>query len=347
MSRIFTCLLVVVFAWSPGSRAEVVRDLYSAEVPVKDQGSDALTTAAAIALAQVLVKVSGSEEVLREPSVADVLRTARREVLQYAYLPAASDDERMRVRMEFDSARVTDLVLAAGVPLWTANRPPVLVWLVLEDTAGLQFATLDAAPEVVAALRETFAERGLPLRLPLYDLRDTSAISPDAVWRLDAQALAAASERYGVEHIVGARLTSLSTGEWVGDWAYLEGTGRSDLRIQAASSRDYLRQGVAAVAASLAAQFAVVASDETGAGVQVRVAGVEEYADLATIVTWLEGLEVVRRAAVTRISGDQLELRVHALADATELARLISLNDRFSPVAPGLPGAPLEYRWLR
>ncbi len=347
MSRIFACLIIALLVASGPLRAEVVKDLYAATVPVRDQGSEALTVSAGLALAQVLVKVSGSEETLRDPAVSDALRNARSEVQQYAFLPPKGEDPRQRVRMEFDADRVTELLLAAGLPLWTANRRPVLVWLVLEDEAGLSFATSETNPELVSELRTVFAERGVPLRLPLYDLRDAAAISPDDVWRLDAEKLTAASTRYGVEHIVGARLTGLSGGEWIGDWAHLEGAERRDLRIEAASTQEYLREGTAAMAERLAARYAVVASEENANGVAVRVSGVEEYTDLATIVRWLEDLEVVQRAAVTRVSGDRLELTVQARADAAELATLITLNDRLAPRTEPLPGAPLEYQWLR
>lgn len=347
MSRVIACLLMALLVGGGVARAEVVQDLYAATVPVRDQGSDALGSAAGLALAQVLVKVSGAEDVLREPGIAAVLRNARQDVQQYAYLPPTGDDERMRVRMEFAGTRVTDIVLGAGLPLWTANRPPVLVWLVLEDDAGMHFATADHAPGLVTALRESFAERGLPLRLPLYDLTDAAALGPQDVWRLDAGQLAAASERYDVRHIVGARLARLAGGEYAGDWTHIEGDKRSDLRIRADSERDYLRQGVAALAGRLAARYAVVASDGAAGGVLVHVSGVEEYADFVAIVRWLEDLEVVQRAAVTKISGNRLELALRAQVDATELATLISLNKRLAPGAVPQPGAALEYEWLR
>ena len=347
MSRILTCLIAVLLTVSGPVRAEIVKDLYASTVPVRDQGSEALTVAAGLGLAQVLVKVSGSEDTLREPAVSDALRTARRDVQQYAFLPPVGEDPRQRVRMEFDADRVTELVLAAGLPLWTANRRPVLVWLVLEDEMGLSFATNASSPELIASLREAFAERGVPLRLPLFDLRDTAAITPDDVWRLDAGTLTEASARYGVEHIVGARLTGLSGGKWIGDWSHLDGRDRRDLRIEADSTHDYLRQGTAALAERLAARYAVVASEGSATGVAVRVSGVDTYADLAMIVRWLEDLEVVQRATVTRIAADRLDLAVHARADAAELATLITLNDRLVPRTQALPGAPLEYQWLR
>ncbi|NND68361.1 MAG: DUF2066 domain-containing protein [Halioglobus sp.] len=347
MAKVLAGLMIVLLAVSGAARGEVVRDLYAATVPVEDRGGAALTGAAGLALAQVLVKVSGSREVLREPSIKEALRNARREVQQYAYLPPAGEDERRRVRMEFDGTAVTELVLAAGVPIWTANRPAVLVWLVLEGASGKYFATAETAPQVVSALREVFAERGLPLRLPLYDLGDTAAISPQDVWRLDTTALADASARYDAEHVVGARLATSADGAWRGDWAYLDGSQRRDLAIQGSSTRDYLRQGVAAIADRLAARYAVVASDSDATNVMVRVSGVEEYADFATIVSWLQELEVVQRAAVTRIAGDRLELLLRARADASDLATLITLNDRLQPTTPAITGTALEYQWLR
>ena len=82
-----------------------------------------------------------------------------------------------------------------------------------------RFLTADGAPELLAEVRNAFYQRGLPVQLPLHDLADATALSVDQLWRLDGGALINASSRYEVEHILAGRLTRLSSGEWLGDWA--------------------------------------------------------------------------------------------------------------------------------
>ena len=78
-------VFVLLLALAVSGRADVVEDLYWAEVAVADQSSKSLASASRDALSDVLVKASGSESVLRNPVVKEALGEARNQVLQYAY----------------------------------------------------------------------------------------------------------------------------------------------------------------------------------------------------------------------------------------------------------------------
>ena len=218
-------------------RGEIVRDLYAAQIPVANQTASALNAAAGKALAEVLVKVSGSVDVLENPVIAAQLAQARRHVQQYAYGRDNGAEGALFARFEFEDTYVTRLITEAGVPLWTANRPVVLVWLVIEDFSGRQFVNWDSAPALAEELVTEFSRRGIPVQLPLYDLADSSMISPDAAWRLNAPFLRTASSRYNVRNILAGRLATLSSGSIVGDWVYLYEEDRIDRSV---SARDAL-----------------------------------------------------------------------------------------------------------
>ncbi len=57
-------------------------------------------------------------------------------------------------------------------------------------------------------LVEEFSRRGVPVQLPVFDLADTTAVSPEDAWRLDATVLQAASVRYNVGNVVAGRLAT-------------------------------------------------------------------------------------------------------------------------------------------
>ena len=120
-------------------RAEIIRDMYSAEVPVTDQSSAGLVRASRLGLSEVLVKVSGSSEVLGNPVVKAAMGGARDHLQRYAYSPDPDTSGALLVKMLFDSAYITQLVIEAGLPLWTANRPVALLWLVEEGAGGRQY----------------------------------------------------------------------------------------------------------------------------------------------------------------------------------------------------------------
>lgn len=326
-------------------KAETVRDLYSASVPVPDQSAASLTSAAREALKEVLVKVTGTSAVLDSAAIAPAVEEARAHVQQYAYGRAGPSGEELQARFKFDADWVNSRVIEAGIPLWTANRPSVLLWLVMEDARGRYFVNNETAPGQAAQLVEAFKRRGVPVQLPLYDLSDTAAISPDEAWRLDGTVLRAASSRYGVQHIVSGRLAALASGQFVGDWSYLAANERVDRALTVPTFTDFVRAGVTLVADDMAGRYAVAAPEASGHGVMVRVSGVRAYADYAAIVGWLQSLEMVAAVTAERIAGEHLELRLQTGVSSDQLARLFELNQRLQPVTEANAGPALSYRW--
>tara|TARA_R110000772_G_scaffold255327_1_gene371488 strand:- start:87162 stop:88265 length:1104 start_codon:yes stop_codon:yes gene_type:complete len=333
-------LLLVVCNAFP---AELVRDLYVADVPVANRGEAELARAAEEGLAQVLVKVSGSVDVLARPEVAGALQSARARVQQYSYNRIDSGDAALSARVEFDPAQVRDLLLNAGAPIWTATRPAVLVWLVVEEAGQRSFVSPGAHPELAAELTEGFRRRGVPLRFPLLDLTDAAALDPAEAWHLPSPLLIAASTRYRATEVLAGRVAKLAAGDVVGDWAYLSTQGRQDRSATRTDANSFLRGGVDLVVEDMAARYAISGAD-AGDTLLLNVSGVASYADYAAIMSWLESLEPIRQARVTALDKDRLTLAVVAAADASQLASIIELNPRMRPAAADT-GKGLNYLW--
>ncbi|MFV0277534.1 MAG: DUF2066 domain-containing protein [Parahaliea sp.] len=342
-----SALFLLLAALACPARAELVADLYSGQVPVDSRGRQALERAVGEALSQVLVKVSGSTDVLTLPGIAealagDVLSRAQ----QFSYVRTGDGGPPLAARFDFPQHWVSELLAAAGAPLWTANRPVVLVWLVMDGAGGRQFVNRETAPELVTRLEAGFSRRGVPLRFPLFDLADAAALSPDQAWSLSETNLRQASTRYRVEEILAGRLTRLSSGNWLGDWSYLSAKARSNRSTAPESVDAFLDTGIALVAEDMAARYAVATGASTASGVAMSVSNVRSYADYAAVVSWLEGLELIDRADVEAIRGDRLQLRLQARADATQLASIIELNRQLVPAGPQVGSAgELNYQW--
>jgi hypothetical protein len=332
-------LLAVSFIAS----AEVVKGLHAATVPVANQGETAMKAAAGDALAEVVVKVSGSRDVLQNPVIARALPGARSHVQQYVFARDDSQESGLTARFEFGAAYVNGLLTDAGLPLWTANRPRVLVWMAIERDGERQLVSSLESPELAAQLLSEFERRGVPARLPLYDLRDATAVSLEDVWGQRGSKIAAASARYGVEDILIGRAVAVSTGEWTGDWSYLSGAQRLDRSGNAAAATGFLQTGVNMVAEEMASRYAVAPSGTVADRIPMVVSGVLEFSDYTAIVNWLESLELIEHANLQHISGDRIELGLDAGAAAEQLATIIELNKRLQPVAAA-PGE-LVYQW--
>lgn len=337
-------VLLCLLPCAPGF-AVIVEDLYEAEVPVADHGKQALAAASQVALSEVLVKVSGSVDVLQNPAIIAELRRARSYVQQYSYTRDEDALGDLAARFEFEQSAVSRLVTDSAAPLWTANRPEVLVWIVAQEAGGRQFVSWDLAPDIKHAVQRGFSRRGVPVRFPLLDLQDSASLAVDDVWRLQASPILMASQRYGVKNVLAGRLTGLSTGEWVGDWSYFSQSSRVDHSVSADSVDTFLSEGVSLVAEEMAGRYAVATSGAAVGGIAMAVTGVNSYIDYANIVAWLESLELIEHASVEVINGSEIQLRLSAQADASQLRTIIELNQRLTPVSPVMGSDQLSYQW--
>lgn len=343
-------LLLLALIFGPANAlAVIVENLYRAEVEVKDHSVPALQRASREGLAQVLVKVSGGQGVLDNAQVKSALADNRRYLQRYQYSRVA--DGRLNLQMHYDSQLITTLLKEARQPLWTANRPPLLVWLVVDDAEGRRYATADSHPQLIAELQAGFNRRGLPAVFPLYDLEDTRNVSIHDLWRLNALAVYHGSRRYDVSTMLVGRMTAQSDGRWMGDWLYL---GEGDRLASSFYGRD-LHQlsaaGVDFVADHLAQRYAVAAGQSQGVDVLVRVDALYSYMDYRQVVTYFEGIELIETAYPAYVDGTSMIFRLRAQADAEQLRRLFSLNRRLRPgdTSVGLnvgDGVELVYQWI-
>ena len=340
------CAYALIFSVASPGYAAVVTNLYEAEVAISGHGKKALEEASLTALSEVLVKVSGSVEVLQNPAIVAELGRARGYVQQYSYSRDQDASGDLTARFEFDRAVISRLVTESGAPLWSANRPPVVVWVAFESPVGRHLASPEIAPDMMTSLQLGFTRRGIPARFPLLDLQDTAALSVGEVWGLQSAPIFRASGRYGVQDVVAARVTVLSTGEWVGDWTYMSKNSRVDRSVGADSLEMFINAGVSLVAEKMAQRYAVVAAGSAADSILISVSGVNGYSQYADLVEWLESLELIKHANVEKIQAGQLELRLISRAQASQLRTTIELNKHLLPVSPTAANHQLSYQWL-
>lgn len=336
--------LLLCSAWAT---ALVVDGLYQASVTVKDHSQRQLQSAASEALSQVLVRVTGNPDVGNTPEIRTALNRAQDYLQQYQY---RRHEDNLEVEISFDERLVTDLVLQAGLPLWTANRPAVLVWLVVDDRGGRQFAGADMPEGLHEAIREQFGRRGVPVTFPLLDLQDSMSLGVQEIWELNTLSAQRASERYGVADILIGRMTETSQGQWLGEWMYSGQGRRSEQSVYRESLEGFAAVGANLVADAMAAEFAVTGDPGSGSGIRLRVDGLGSFGDYRTIVDYLEGVELIEAVHAEFVSGSSAILQLRAQASADQLRRIIGLNRRLqsmesAPALAGSPPADLDYQW--
>lgn len=348
-SSIPVFVLIALWLAAGPVAAVVVENLYQADVAVKDHSSRVLQKATRDGLAQVLVKVSGSREVLKNTEVKQALTRNRQYLQRYQYQRLEAGE--LSLQIHYDSQLVTELLTQAQQPLWTANRPPVLIWLVVDDAAGRHIASAHSHPELVSALRLELLQRGVPAVFPLLDLQDTVALNVYDLWRQDNLAIYRASQRYTVGSTLVGRLSALSNGRWMGDWLYLQESGKAASSFYGEELQAMSYNAINFVAERMAERYAVAAGSGQAEDLLIQVDNLADYAAYRAVIDYLEGIELIDSAYPAYFNGDTMVLRLRAQAEAEQLHRIIALSHRLqrqqtqSPLILGSEQAQLVYRW--
>ncbi|MEM1403301.1 MAG: DUF2066 domain-containing protein [Pseudomonadota bacterium] len=326
------------------AQAELVSDVYSALIAVGDRQADSLSEARREGLLQVAAKASGMQVPADNEVIKGALATVSSYLQGFSYVDGA--EGALSVRLDFDEAAIQQLLGDAGLPLWTANRPSVLTWLVMNDGSRRRFASLDEMPQAYAAISGSFERRGVPLQQPLYDLADATALTPGEAWRQSSTALTIASQRYGDPGVLAGRVARLSNGRYAGDWQFLDEGVWHRVTVQVEDLEAFTDAGADLVASRLSARYAVAA-----AAIDLRhrvvLRGVRSYGDYRSALMALETLETVRQVMPEQLVGDQVTLRVDADADSDQLSRIIELDERFVPARLTSGFADLSYEWIQ
>ncbi len=342
-------LASAILLLSLSARAVLVEDLHRARVPVDNHSAGELSRGTREALAQVFVKTSGSPDVLENPFLQQSLADASNYMQRYRYL--RPDDDSLELQVHFDPQLVNELLLEARAPLWTANRPPLLMWLVIDDGSRRRMASAESDPELFERLAQELERRGVPAVYPLHDLQDTVALDVRDLWRMDELAILSASERYGVANVLAGRLTLLPGERWMGDWTYLYNSDSSSASFYGEPAPVFTASAVDFVADRMAERYAVAAGASQGREVLVRVDAVADFQQYRDVLALLEAVELIDDAWPAYLEGDSVVFRLAAQAEPEQLHRIVSLNRRLErleapePLRRGPINLDLVYRW--
>ena len=345
---------------APAVLAVDVEGLYRGTTEVASRDERERQRALAPAMRQVLIKVSGREDVLDLAPIRTALANPQAYVASYSYRsrprpqePGAAGPagELIELEVSFYEADIRNLLSASNVPLWPRNRPETLVWMVVQDVSGeRQVLSSSARHEALDELRAQAGRRGLPLLLPLLDLEDRLNLSPTQLWEFDEQAIREASDRYQVESVLVIRVIRALGGELLGEGVYLFRDRVIPQELYANDLRGFLRAPVATAARELAGYYGVLLSG-TNSDVRVRmtVEGIRDPAAYAGLLQYLQGLTDVKGYSIVSVKGETLSLELATGGQIRQLVENIALDRTLQPLAEltreGNEVYLLHYRW--
>lgn len=316
-------LLVALIACLPASlKAQETAGLYEGVVAVSSQDQAQREAALPVALAQVLVKVSGDSEAgaLANGVAASSL------VSQYRYRQGVEVVEgmpqlRSHLVAQFDQVAVARLLASAGRTTWPAPRPAPLLLLAIDDGSGFRLLT-SANAGAVPALGMAAERRGIGLRYPDYGPDEQAVLRATDLAAEETYAADSMGQRYGGSLLMG-ELRRGGAG-WQARWRLREGGQMlGDWRAEDADSSRVLTAGVNGAADILARRYTQLVLSGPAGQYPVLVEGIGSAEDFARALRTLRAQPIVRDVRVTSASGHRLELELDLSAGIEGLARLL------------------------
>ena len=338
--RSLICLLLAL-----GAATSMAQSHYDIREPVVSRDDATVSRVASDALAALLKRLSGDDSIASAAGVAEAIADARSRLALYSFEETA---EGLFLQGRFQAEVVKNILRDARASYWAQLRPPLLVWLAVDEPGGRRLASRITESDLYQALHQRMASVGLELRQPLLDLDDIASVSTDIVWHRELAPLIEASTRYQSEHLLLGRLVYLSGGErWI-HWVYRSPRATWEYQ-QSATDADSLVTGlVDLVARDMRSQFAVRLEPlrQQERVLRFSVAGIADWGDYQAVTAIIAAIPLVEHWRVSQIEGDTVELQVKGIDDIAALIKLL-------PVASGLQAAvesetaEVAFHWAR
>ncbi|MVW75298.1 DUF2066 domain-containing protein [Pseudomonas xionganensis] len=278
--------------------AAPVTDLYEVREAVESQQPEARDAALVRALDTLVLRLTGSNEALSNPAVAELRKDPKQIISQYGY-------EGERLLVEFDPLSTERSLRQGGLALWGANRPAILVWWLSESIEGSSL--LGDGQAIAAPLREAGQYRGLPLRLPLADLSEQLLANSENLGADQPKALQEASERYAADALLAVQARE-ADGQWQAQWRLWLGETREQGKTAAEDQASLADAVLLAVSQRLAPRFIVAPGAASTLTLEVQGTDLGRYAELQRL---LEPFA----AQLLKVEGDRLTFALNASAE--------------------------------
>lgn len=323
--------------------------LYEAEVPVTSQDAAARAAASRAALEEVLVKVSGSADVLQRPEIKPLLGQAEQLVQRYQYRTAPpgsgtadiSTTPTQILWTAFDRQTINHRLSEAALPVWGLNRPSTLLWLAVEEGGDRYLVGGDYRPDLQGMINTQARRRGLPLNLPLQDLQDQASVAVADVWGDFSDAIFKASDRYQPDAMLVGRVYAVAADKWQSHWTLYHRGGTTTWDSAQGLQNEAIAAGIAGAAEQFAKRYALTLTPDVASSVLLTIENVATLEDYAHALHYLQSLDPVAGVQIARVEGTAFSYRLKVRGQPQALIQTISWGKTLMTSEQGAAAAPV------
>ncbi len=318
-------LLCLSCASIPVATQEV--DLYQASVDVQARGVDERSSAIAAALDKVVIKLTGSRSSATLETARGLGGKSADLVQQYRYSAHPSGDEETGWLLwaRFDPVATQRVLREAGLPVWSGNRPSILLWLGTEESGLRRFYQAESDPALAAAIERVSVQRGMDILSPLLDLEDMERLKPVDLWGGFETRVREASGRYGPDLVLAGRLTR--AGRAVrGEWQLLHSAQVESWQESGPGPEHALELGLNSAVDRLARRYAPLNTATGGDSILVLVRGVADLDGFLSVEGFFNDMDGVENLGPLQVETDRVLFRLRVEGGVDALRRGASLG---------------------
>ena len=324
-SRLLILFLLLGFVALPPLHAQTSGSPYSVTVPVTDTSDAQRDQAFGTALAQVMTRVAGGQDLRSNPGYAAALGGAGSLVQKFQYQKAATG---LVLDVDFAPASVRRLVAKLGVAS-AGIKPPVLLLVQHPDGSAVDETEL-------ASLATSAAARGTTVVYPAAG----SELDPAKVAAADPAALAAINQRYHTGLVLLGKLQEGSA-----HWTLISGGQAQHWSNQGATEDAMLAAAGNDLVDRLGKQLNVIGSVASEG--KLWVGGLDSAADYASLLATLSADPSVQQVITVGAQNDGVLLDVKASVPMSALAANLAASGHLLLQGQPHDGADANLRWLR
>ncbi|WP_444994251.1 DUF2066 domain-containing protein [Aliikangiella sp. IMCC44359] len=320
---IFACL---AFCYS--SQAVEVEGLYEVHVEVKNQSSSVRWKATLEGFKEVLVRKSGSEQVLSAYEVQQAYSKVTSYLQRYEYASNTSSKELPFVLyLNFAPRLVDELIQEAGMPIWGSNRPISILWLAIEENFKREIIKQDLQEGSFSDLLTRHTKRrGIPVILPLMDLEDQINVNISDIWGRFNNPIVEASERYQADSIVAGRVTRLGE-QWQVKLSYINQGNEKVLSFSESTLEMLVATLSNRLAELLCEKYCVVEAAESHK-ISLQISNIRNFNHFKRVQHYLENLSSIRKVEVDELVSTVVRFNVSLLGDIQSVKDGIELGKK-------------------
>lgn len=339
--RLAVCLGALWLALPGMAWATDVGGLYKSSVAVADRSDAERKRASGEGFVQVLVRASGDSSIGTQDAVVAALKGADRFMLQYGYDTRENEagEPEVFLNMDFDGNGVNSFLRRAGLPVWSSNRPPLLVWMAWEQELDRDLVSESANPAVYQILQQEAVRRGVGLTFPLFDTEDRAKTSIGDVWGMFPEPVLAASARYETPAILMARVKETASALQITALLHLDGQKYS-FEVKQADSASGLRQLLDQVVDRMGAHYALVSSNLGSQEVVLDVENVGSLQDFAALTQYLDSVMAISLYRLHAQRADHVEFLVTLESGLDALEQVFRVDRKLVPSTVDTPAIP-------